>query len=856
MQDLPRRLQEALYDLGQYLSDMVAPLVVAEGFTTLMEHPPELVAAEIQNWTASQYHGAGEKLPVSDYLYHAVKKLMMLGDYGLVPKDTLIPFLETVVPKLVEVCPEQDRAFLLENLRTLRTEPLLATPTAVIHRQAGSTSSPPAPPITVVGAPAAAASAAAVPAAPVPAAPVLATARTGAVILGLGQVPAPSPEDQARITRVLGLLMDRYERELQGKEKGAAAAPPPQLTGQIVAAMAEKSATGRELNADLEKLKKLGVAATMDNVFKFLGDSMPNWSVPEAGSSETPVAGSVSAMQRIVAMAEDATEAAHRYHELVRAAVGQFNEGHLARAATMYELAEKLAEDLKVKPAVVESLRRTGHEALSQERMKDYCERPEKHAQLQTVMRFYPSLRPDGLVAELQVAQKRDRRRLLLSLMEAQGASGRERVAQWLHDSFSGTIERDDWQLQRNLVLLLRRIPRSSPASIPGEVEMLTRLADFDRPLPLVKEVIATLGATRSEKAEVVLLRMLQRLEERMLAEPVPVPDDKALMERVTAALLRQGLPGGRRAVIAHGLRIEPRLGDTAKHLVELGRFDLSGDKALLEKLTKALHDALPRKMLGVTVKASSARAVSLVRALAGTPAAIPAVEEALRVSSGTDIEREARRILESAAAAAPATAPATDEATAEAEHAVPASARLAGDLELFGLPNLLHSLYHSAVVGTLHLEDSLKNEVGWLQIVRGKLVAASVDPLTGPEAMYQLLERQTAAAFRFNSQADSELPSTEGPDILGLLMEGLRRSDELHRAALIAPDEAALEPAGAQPRAVRGEKDLPFLKALWSKASAGVPPVVCEEDAPADAYRVRRQIAAWVEQGALKPRA
>ncbi|HET7295184.1 MAG TPA: DUF4388 domain-containing protein [Vicinamibacteria bacterium] len=855
MPDLPHRLQEALYDLGQYLSDMVAPLVVAEGFTTLMEQPPELVAAEIQNWTASQYHGAGEKLPVSDYLYHAVKKLMMLGDYGLVPKESLIPYLETVVPKLVEICPEADRSFLLENLRTLRTEPLLATPTAVIHRQAGSTSGAATPPpIAIVAAPGAAAPAAgAAPAVPPPAAPVLATARPGAVMIGLGQVPAPSPEDQARIARVLGLLMERYEKEL-GTER-TAAAPTPQLTGQIVAAMAEKSASGRELNEDLDKLKRLGVPATMDNVFKFLGDSLPAWSVPQAGSAETPASGTVGAMQRIVAMAEDATEAAHRYHELVKAAVGQFNEGHLARAATMFELAEKLATDLKVKPQVVDSLRRTGHEALSPARLKEYCERSEKHALLRTVLQFYLPLRPDGVLGELQVAQKRDRRRLLLALMEAHGAPGRERVVQWLQDSFTGSLERDDWQLQRNLVLLLRRIPRGSPESLATEVEMLTVLADFDRPLPLVKEVIATLGATRSDKAEVALARLLQRLEERMLAAPVPEPDDRALLERVAASLIRQGLPGGRRTVIAYGLKTEPKLGDTAKLLVELGRVDLSGDRALLERLTKALHDALPRKMLGVVVKASSSRAVSLVRALAGTPAARPAIEEALRAAAGTDVEREARKILEPAAAAS-APPPATEDAAVQEGEHPPAAARLSGDLELFGLPNLLHSLYHSSVVGTLHLEDALKNEVGWLQIARGKLVGASVDPLSGPEALYQLLERPTAASFRFRSQSDGELPSTDGPDILGLLMEGLRRSDELHRAALLAADEAALEPTGVQPRACRGEKDVAFLKALWSKAAGGVPPVVCEEDAPADAYRVRRQIAFWVEHGALKPRA
>jgi hypothetical protein len=847
MRDPQQRLQDALYDLGQYLSDQVAPLVVADGFMLLMTQPPELVAAEIQNWTAMQFRGAGEKLPVSDYLYHAVKKLMMLGDYDLIAKDSLVPFLETLVPRLIEICPEQDRSFLVENLRSLRTEPLIAAPATVIHRQTGSAgpAPPPATVVAAVGTPQATTT---------PLAPPLATARPATVVVGLGQLAAPSPEDQARMTRLLGLLMERYEHELRRDATGAPAAPAPALAGQILATMAEKSASASELNQDLEKLKQLGVPATMDQVFHFLGNNLPAWTVPQAGSSESPV-GTVGAMQRIVALADNANEAASRYHELVKAAVAQFNEGSLARASTMIELAEKLADELKVKPGVVESLRRTGHEALSPERLRAYSEQPDKHLLLRTVMSYYPALRPDGLLGELQLAQKRDRRRLLLSLMEVHGAAGRERVLQWLRDSFTGSVERDDWQLQRNLVLLLRRIPRPSPDSLATEIEMLTLLADFDRPLPLVKEVIATLGSMKVDKAELLLVRLMHRLEERMLAAASATPDDLVLLDRVAAALLRQGLPGGRRAVATHALKTDPRLGDTAARLGELARVDVSSDKALLEKLSKAMQEALPRKLLGVVVKKSaSARAVSLAKALSGSPAALPALEDALLSAAGTESERDLRRIVEPAAGAS--AAPAPSEEPAEAEAAAAPTARLAGDLELFGLPNLLHSLYHSEVVGVLQLEDALKNEIGWLQIVRGKLVAASLDRLSGPEALYELLERPRAVSFRFKSQPEDQLPTAEGPDILGLLLEGLRRCDDLHRATLLAPDEASLEATGVQPRACRGERDVPFLKALWSKAAAGVPPIVCEEGAAGDAYRVRRQIAHWVEHGALRPRA
>ena len=64
MAELTPELQDALHDLNQFLSDNVAPLIVTDAVSLLMEQPPELMAAEIQNWTLLQYQGSDVQIVV------------------------------------------------------------------------------------------------------------------------------------------------------------------------------------------------------------------------------------------------------------------------------------------------------------------------------------------------------------------------------------------------------------------------------------------------------------------------------------------------------------------------------------------------------------------------------------------------------------------------------------------------------------------------------------------------------------------------------------------------------------------------------------------------------------------------
>src|SRR5664279_2498678 len=122
-------VREALEELQQYLSDSLPPLVVAEAFQVLLRYSPELMATNIHQWTASQYRGATE-IPISDYLFHAVKKIQLMGEFHLVPQGPFESFLEELKERILIYCPEGDREFLRANLTRLKDAASTSTTTA------------------------------------------------------------------------------------------------------------------------------------------------------------------------------------------------------------------------------------------------------------------------------------------------------------------------------------------------------------------------------------------------------------------------------------------------------------------------------------------------------------------------------------------------------------------------------------------------------------------------------------------------------------------------------------------------------------------------------------------------------
>ena len=89
---------------------------------------------------------------------------------------------------------------------------------------------------------------------------------------------------------------------------------------------------------------------------------------------------------------------------------------------------------------------------------------------------------------------------------------------------------------------------------------------------------------------------------------------------------------------------------------------------------------------------------------------------------------------------------------------------------------------------------------------------------------------------------------------ILPLTLEAMRRYDELQEAVALVPDDVLLVTTAERPTPHPAEKDGSFLQALWERASQGGTPLAFEQSMSTDSYRVRRVLAHWVEQGALKP--
>src|SRR5262245_28196353 len=130
----------ALFELQRYLSDELAPMMAAGSVEMLLDQPAQLVASAIQGWVTAQYRGPGASVPVSDYLFHSVKKIFLMSQLDLLEREPTVKFLEGLAQILLGLCPEEDREMLLTNLRGLSDSDgeIVASPVEIVHRQAGS----------------------------------------------------------------------------------------------------------------------------------------------------------------------------------------------------------------------------------------------------------------------------------------------------------------------------------------------------------------------------------------------------------------------------------------------------------------------------------------------------------------------------------------------------------------------------------------------------------------------------------------------------------------------------------------------------------------------------------------------
>ena len=100
---------------------------------------------------------------------------------------------------------------------------------------------------------------------------------------------------------------------------------------------------------------------------------------------------------------------------------------------------------------------------------------------LRKLLQFFTAYQPTGLLEALPGEQKRDRRRLMLLLLEIHGAAAREAAFERLTHSLGPAVGEEEWYFRRNLLYLLRRIPRgpdSPPLDSEIDVEYSSKDAD------------------------------------------------------------------------------------------------------------------------------------------------------------------------------------------------------------------------------------------------------------------------------------------------------------------------------------------------------------------------------------------
>lgn len=615
------------------------------------------------------------------------------------------------------------------------------------------------------------------------------------------------------------------------------------MIAQVLSTAALESKTNDDLARHLERAGKDGVATPMAQVFRTLGWSLPGWGpLGDEKSSADPRSGRhLKAMDRIVELAPDARERAKRWGEMIYAAIEQLNEGRLAQAVSILEVAKRTIAERRADGEIVGQVLAQAEITISEDLLRRLADVPAKHGLLRKVLEFFPSLRAQMLLLNLDGEIRREKRKLILNLLECHGPACRGFVIDRLASGMRGDYPDELGYYRRNLAFLLRRIPRTDRERIEEESDLLTAMIDSKEPMMSAKEAVGALGQLRHRPAEIALVERLRRLESEMASRGGDA-ERWEMADRLCSALARQGSPRAIRAIVAHGYNRAPGGGDALARFQELGRIDLSIDAEQLAVLLKSVRELIPSNMLGFVAKPRQHELSCLMQAVSGTPtpevrAALEHVSEKLKTHALGELSRKLLAKLE------PAASKSQD--------------MLSGDLELFGLPNLLQSLSASESSGEIVLFDARQSRQGSITLAAGKIARAEGGRLAGEDAVYLFMEKPFPGTFTFRAAADGSKPPASDAstlDPMSLLLEGARRHDEYQQARALAADNVKFEPTGVPAIRPEDERDGDFASGIWDRAAAGAPANESELTSKTDPFRVRRLYAYWVEAGALRP--
>lgn len=902
---LSPELQEALYDLRRFLSDEISPLAVSDALSVLISNEPELMALEIRSWTEAQLL-RNQSLSTSNCLSHSLNKIHVVGELNLISKEQLAKYVQYLSEFALRYCPPAERQTLAANLSKLLETDLNQNAFGLNQNAFGH----------------------------------FPHQQSLANPIQFDQAPIRQQdysEELLKGMRRFDLLLERLEDKAvrndsvnsgfafnAGGNNSLMPTQGAQNNGELIArafaAAAKNAQTEAELEQYLQRLGQNSLQTSSQVVLMTLGRNLPDWAVSTNSSldgssgdaAQAPAGRSSSlldAMQRVVSLAPEPNERAKRFSEIVQAAIIEFNDGWLGRAVSMLDVAEGLIAAKEVEASTIKSVRQKEHQKISEERLRTYVESPHQRPLLRKVLSFFDDLSPQGLLDKLRVEEVRNRRRMIMTLLEIHGSDARPTVFQALQSTFETQDDRI-WFFQRNLLHLLHLIPRRIDYCSDDEINTIIPFTKLKYRTQVAREALSNLALKDDKRAEQALLARLSDYENALLnidKMPFDSSELKLLLDRVTFVLVRVRTRKAIQAVIEHGLKRQPQLGDTLSRLSELGTQDLSDNPDLVDRLLSALAREMPNKLLSMFVKKDDKAAVDLIKALAGTTSSADvrlALEETAKKYSQREFGEAAAAVLansanvesKSTSVATPAAitaanvskpvlaeeterlnenddAAASIHASVETEESVisvipPAAttaataAALSGDLALFGLPSLMQNLADSRLSGILTLKNKAGEAIGTITLENGKIRSSSTRNLSGVDAVYQLLQKPLAGTFQFIQPEENQLigkddlnakDGAEEPlELIPILLEGMRRYDELQASCAVVPDNATFATTDTEPTPHEEEQDENLVKTIWANVSSGATALECESNLAVDSYRVRRLLAHWVEQNAL----
>jgi len=816
--ELTEDVQSAMAELQRYLLDQIPPLNAVDSFEVLLPQPPALLMRMMNAWAVEQKRISG--FPMADLLFHALKKINLFSNLKLLERSVVDGYVDRLVPLAMEACPPEDREMLKTNLAAMKdTRNLTVSAVEITH-------SKPVEP----------------------------------------KAPAPSGGQNdllAKSARRLSLVIDRLTRFLPGRGGAAAPAPatdaatppvagvpPDDTSAQLVTMATASAASEEELERYVQSIRPFTGEGDTSNLIRVLAGSVPGWDIVPPADMKVKPSAPVEAMHKIISLTKNTNDSTKRFRELLTAAIEQFNSGSLSAAASMLDLADIVIVEKKLDATTVDRIRAGALEAISSEHLRKYTENKAKHGVLRKVLAFFPALTREGLLKELRGEDKPERRRSLLTLLEAWGPSARDAALNDLDAELKRPEGEADTYYLRNLIYLLHRIPRESDASVDRETELMTRSSARGQSIYVIKEAVLVLGQIKTDSVVKLLTTRLAEAEAMLVKKELVYPADEMqkLLDRIIAALARIATPAALLTIARHGMKPNPLLGDTRSRLAVLSAHDLSFDEPTVNVIIGGIREGLPNKILGKYLpKLQASSPVKLIEALSSTKS--EAVESFLREVAANFADHEIGR----AASTALENLKSTGKSTTTRDGA---GATLSGDLQFFGLPSLLQSLADQQATGIVTLTNKQTGQTaGKLLFVEGNFADAQAAHLRGADALYQMLERPIVGHFAFVPQPIANVKGkTQLMAVMPVLLEGIRRHDELKQAVALVPDHVVLKAAGAKPTPEPTETDPAILRDVWVKAITGKPIGEWEGQIAADAYRIRRVLAHWIDEGALAP--